>query len=157
MCKTASGQGMEETSYANPLKMDLLEKVPPARLLALLGGSCAVVLGLLMFAFQMASGPLDGPLGLYGKTPVVMMLLVNLIFGALLLLAYAGMAARERDWAVLVIAFSLVLIVLGGIAGAAGGILGLVAGIFVFARSHRMLQPGAEAEAKAEAAQAADA
>lgn len=144
---------MDETSYssANPLRVDILEKVPPARLLALLGGSCAVVLGVLMFAFQMGSGPLDGPLGLYGKTPVIMMLLVNLIFGALLLLAYTQMANRERDWGVLVIAFALVLIVLGGIAGAAGGILGLVAGIFIFTRA-KYHPTGVEAEAKAKAA-----
>lgn len=140
---------MDETSSystASPLRVDILEKVPPARLLALLGGSCAVVLGVLMFAFQMASGPLDGPLGLYGKTPVVMMLLVNLLFGAMLLVAYTQMASRERDWAVLVIAFSLVLIVLGGIAGAAGGILGLVSGVFVFAQKHPALGVGATSE-----------
>lgn len=136
---------LSRSSSPSPFGMDILEKVPPARLLALLGGGCAVLLGLLMFLFQMASGPLEGPLGLYGRTPVVMMLIINLVFGGLLLAAAAGMAhaAREREWGVLVIAFSLVLLVLGGIAGAAGGILGIVAGVFVFARGHPVLAPTA--------------
>lgn len=122
-------------------RLQLLENVPAARLLALLAGAASVVLGVLMFIFQMASGPLEGPLGLYGRTPVIMMLIINALFGAFLLVAYMGWREREKEWAVLVLAFSLVLLVLGGIAGAVAGILGLVAAVSVVARAWREPKP----------------
>jgi hypothetical protein len=131
---------MEEessTTFAQPFRTDLLEKVPPARLLVLLAGASALVLGIVVFILQLAKGPLEGPLGLYGFTPVLVMLLVNLVFGGLLLYSYLGMHAKTIDWAVLVLAFSLVLLVMGGLAGAIAGILGLVAGVSVFVRAAR--------------------
>lgn len=127
----------DSVSTQRTFRTDLLEKVPPARLLVLLAGSCGVALGLIVFLLQLANGPLQGPLGLYGTTPVFVMLLVNLLFGGLLLYSYLGMQARPIDWAILVLAFSLVLLVLGGLGGAVAGILGLVAGVSVFARAAR--------------------
>lgn len=127
----------EKSSFESTLRSDLFEKVPPARLLVLLAGSCAVVLGLLTFVMQFTMGPRIGPLGLFGTGPLMLMLLIDLAFGAFLLYGYVGMATREAEWAVLVLAFALVLLVLGGIAGAVAGILAGVSAIFVLARSWR--------------------
>ncbi|HUR69074.1 MAG TPA: hypothetical protein VM370_07490 [Candidatus Thermoplasmatota archaeon] len=126
---------MEDSAFAPGFRTDLLEKLPPARLLVLLAGASALVLGALVFVLQLAMGPLEGPLGFYGRTAVIVTLVVNLAFGALLLYSYLGMHARPIDWAILVLAFSLVLLVMGGLAGAIAGILGLVAGISVFVRA----------------------
>ena len=109
-----------------------VENVPVARLLALLAGASALVLGVIMFFMQMASGPLEGPLGFFGRSAVIMMLIINAVFGAFLLAAYAGWRGKEKEWSVLVLAFSLVLLVLGGIGGAVAGILGLVAAVYAF-------------------------
>lgn len=118
-------------------RVDLLDRVPPARLLLLLAGASALVLGVLMFVLQLVSGPRIGPLGTFGTSAVWMMLIINLVFGALLLYGYLGMEHRESDWALLALAFSLVLLILGGIAGAVAGILGLVASGSVFVRAWR--------------------
>lgn len=127
----------EKSSYERAFRVDLLEKVPPARLLVLLAGSCAVVLGLLTFVMQFTMGPRIGPLGLFGTAPLMLMLLIDLAFGAFLLYGYVGMSSRESEWAVLVLAFALVLLVLGGIAGAVAGILAGVGAVSVMARAWR--------------------
>ena len=130
---------MEETTIDNAFGMrtDLLEKVPPARLLVLLAGASAVVLGLVTFFMQWSLGPRMGPLGLYGTGPLILMLIIDLAFGAFLLYAYMGMQAREADWAIVVLGLALVLLVLGGVAGAVAGILAGVAALFVLVRSWR--------------------
>ena len=131
---------MEEsgsTSFENAFRVDILEKVPPARLLVLLAGSSAVVLGLVTFFMQWFMGPRVGPLELYGTAPLILMLLIDLAFGAFLLYAYMGMQAREADWAIVVLGLALVLLVLGGIAGAVAGILAGVAALFVLIRTWR--------------------
>lgn len=130
---------MEETTLENAFRMrtDLLEKVPPARLLVLLAGASAVVLGLVTFFMQWSLGPRMGPLGLYGTGPLILMLIIDLAFGAFLLYAYMGMQAREADWAIVVLGLALVLLVLGGVAGAVAGILAGVAALFVLVRTWR--------------------
>ena len=127
----------KESAYPNAFSVDLLGKVPPARLLVLLAGSAAVVLGFITFLLQWNLGPRVGPLGLYGTAPLILMLLIDLAFGAFLLYAYVGMQIREREWAVLVLAFALVLLVLGGVAGAIAGILAGVASLFVLVSAWR--------------------
>lgn len=124
-------------SYAAALKVDILEKVPPARLLVLLAGSAALVLGFVTFLLQWSLGPRVGPLGLYGGGPLVLMLLIDLAFGAFLLYAYTAMSVREREWAVVVLAFALVLLVLGGVAGAVAGILAGVGAVSVIVHEWR--------------------
>lgn len=114
--------------------VDLLERLPPARLLALLAGACAIGLGILLFVLQLGQGPRIGPMGMYGVTGVVMVLIVNLVFGGLLVVAHLGLARKEHDWALLTLAFSTVLLFLGGIAGAVAGILGLFSGGSVLVR-----------------------
>lgn len=128
---------MEETTLDNAFRMrtDLLEKVPPARLLVLLAGASAVVLGLVTFFMQWSLGPRMGPLGLYGTGPLILMLIIDVAFGGFLLYAYMGMQAREADWAIVVLGLALVLLVLGGVAGAVAGILAGVAAVFVLVRS----------------------
>ena len=145
---------MQETTLENAFSMrtDLLEKVPPARLLVLLACASAVVLGLVTFFMQWSLGPRMGPLGLYGTGPLILMLIIDLAFGAFLLYAYMGMATvigpspsspelrmqtREADWAPVVLGLALVLLVLGGVAGAVAGILAGVAAAFVLVRSWR--------------------
>ena len=137
-----SARRMEEphstpTQFDNAFRVDLLEKVPPARLLVLLAGASAVVLGLVTFFMQWSMGPRIGPLGLYGTAPLILMLLIDLAFGAFLLYAYMGMQLREVDWSPVVLGVALVLLVLGGIAGAVAGILAGVAAVFVLVRSWR--------------------
>lgn len=128
---------MQETSFEDAFKVDLLEKVPPARLLVLLAGASALVLGLVAFFMQWSMGPLRGPLNMYGTAPLILMLLIDVAFGAFLLYAYMGMATRELDWAPVVLGLALVLLVLGGIAGAVAGILAGVGAVFVLVRSWR--------------------
>lgn len=129
----------ERTTMENAFRVDLFEKLSPARLLVLLAGAAAVVLGLLTFILQFTMGPRIGPLGLFGTAPLILMLLIDLAFGAFLLYAYGGMSAstREADWAIVVLALAIVLVVLGGIAGAVAGILAGVGAVSVMARAWR--------------------
>lgn len=127
----------QPTFYDTVRRVDILEKISAARLLVLLAGASALVLGLIMFLLQLNMGPLIGPLGLYGTGPLVMMLLINAAFGAFLLYAYVGMTSRDVEWSTMVLAFALVLLVLGGIAGAVAGILAGVGALSVMVRHWR--------------------
>lgn len=142
----------QESPFATAMRVDILEKISAARLLVLLAGSCALVLGVIMFLLQYNMGPRIGPLGLYGTAPLVMMLLIDLAFGAFLLYAYMGMPSssdspassltlrmttRDVEWSTMVLAFALVLVVLGGIAGAVAGILAGVGALSVMVRHWR--------------------
>ena len=126
-----------DNSFDNAFRRDILEKVSPVRLLVILAGAAAVVLGLLTFILQLTMGPRIGPLGLYGTAPLVLMLVIDLAFGAFLLYAYTGMSTRESDWATSVLALAIVLVVLGGIGGAVAGILAGVGALSVMIREWR--------------------
>lgn len=119
------------------LSPEKLAAAPPERLLALLAGGAAIGFGTLAFALDVAHDPRVELLGLKGAAAAIMTFLVTLLFGALLLYVAMRMEARPRDLSVLVVAFSVVLLALGGVGGAIAGILGLFSGAVVLVRELR--------------------
>ena len=129
---------MTSTAPAEAFSRDALAEAPAERLLSMLAGACAIGFGALAFILQVANDPRIEWLGLRGVTASVMTLVVALVFGFLMLVGSTQVHRRPRDWSILIVAFAVVLLALGGLGGAIAGILGLFAGGVVFLREAKV-------------------
>lgn len=116
---------------------DRVRSLPAERLLATLAGACALGFGVLAFVLDLVDGGKNGPFGFGGASGAILTLAIVGVFGLLVLAWGMRSTGAPREWSVTVAAFSLVLLIFGGIAGAIGGILGLVAAGTVFVRELR--------------------
>lgn len=105
------------------------------RLLVLLAGATALLFGLLAFVLAAADGQAFAPTAGFGTGGMVLTLVLTLFFGMLLLHAMVVMGRKPVEGAVLALAFSLVLLIFGGVAGMVGGILGLIGGSLALVRN----------------------
>jgi len=107
-----------------------MSKLPIPLFLILLGAGLAVLLGLLFFLVQLG-----------GRHPLnaIVSLIVCLMFGALLVVAFAITRRKRTFGAVLSAVFSLVLIVAGGIGGMIGGLVGLCGVGIIFLKDFGIL------------------
>lgn len=126
---------MDHSAHPTIVGLRDLDGLPIERLLVLLGGIATLVFGMLAFVFALA----DGGRGVVADAAVrgsaVLAFLLATVFGVLLLYAFSRMGKPEG--AVLAFAFSLVLLVAGGLGGLVGGILGLTGAGLVLLRHVR--------------------
>lgn len=97
------------------------------RLLILLAAVCAIGFGILAFFLQ-TGNPSFGPF-FSTSGNAVFTFAITLVFGVFLLVGFGIMAAKPSEGALVALAFSIVLLFFGGIAGTIAGILGLVGGL----------------------------
>jgi hypothetical protein len=105
-----------------------LDALGAERLLVLVGGASALLFGLLTFVLAAVDGRAFAFSQPFGTGGAVITLVLTLFFGVLLLHAMVTMARKPVEGSVLALAFALVLLIFGGMAGMVGGILGLVGG-----------------------------
>ncbi len=103
-------------------------KKPPHEFLFQLGGALAILLGLVAFGVQWSQGIAGNRLA-----GLVVVLLVDLILGAVLAFSVIVVRKNVVNGAILGGAIGLVLALFGGIAGVVGGILGILGAIVAFA------------------------
>lgn len=126
---------MSETEvYETPRSLAELQGLPADRLLVMLGGASALVFGLLVFVFEAVEGRAFAGTARFGTGGVVLSFVLCLMFGLLLVHAMALMARKPAEGAVLAFAFSMVLLMFGGVGGMIGGLLGVVGGAFALIR-----------------------
>lgn len=127
-----------ESTYSAPVAWHDLQALPAERLLVLLGGAGALVFGLLVFVMEVAQGRAFDATRAFGPGGVVLALILNVLFGLLLLHAVTLMSRTPAEGAVLAFAFSIVLLMFGGAGGAIGGILGIVGAAFALVKNVKL-------------------
>lgn len=118
-----------------------LTRYPPDRLLTLLAGVSAIGFGALtlILYFMGESIPRVYYNGYTLLGGIVFGFAISLVFGLSLLLAFASMEKRPAEGAILGLAFSVVLLAFGGMAGLIAGILGLVGALVGVVRHMKLV------------------
>ncbi len=122
---------IDKVSREVPKSIEELEKLPPYLILIVLGGFCAIGLGILVFIFDILGNP--------GKSlQHIVQLLICLIFGFLLLWTYTQVRRAPKTAYVLGFVFGIILL-FGNLGGVIGGVLGLIGAIILFLKTEQLL------------------
>ena len=114
-----------------PKSIEELEKLPPYLILIVLGGFCAICLGILVFIFDILGNP--------GKfLQHIAQLLICLIFGFLLLWTYTQVRRAPKTAYVLGFVFSIILF-FSNLGGVIGGVLGIIGALILFLKTEQLL------------------
>lgn len=121
---------MTELWHGMPSRISDLDRLPVERLMVLLAGTAAVVLGALAYLLEAWAGR--------AGVGDALLLAIALLFGLLLLYAFLVMARAAVEGVTLAAAFGLVLLLVAGTPGVASGILALAAAAVSVARQLRV-------------------
>jgi hypothetical protein len=105
--------------------------LPPYSILIVLGGICAIGLGVLFFIFDIIDLPRNFVVHI-GK------FIVSLVFGFLLLWVYTQIRQNPQTSYILGFVFSIILF-FGNLGGILGGILGIIGSLLLLLRTERIL------------------
>ncbi|MGM0405067.1 MAG: hypothetical protein ACQEQM_02870 [Thermoplasmatota archaeon] len=100
----------------SPTSVDELEELHLYKILLIIASYIALGVGALHFVLSIGSMPFGG---------LIFKLMINLVFGFLLLLSFHNIEYDKIKWSIMTILFSIVLIVLGGVVGLLAGTFSL--------------------------------
>jgi len=107
----------------SPTSINELEDLDIYKILIVIGSYIAMGIGSLHFVLSVGTEPF---------TNLFFKLLINIIFGFLLLMAFHRIEFEKFKWSMITIIFSIILIVLGGIVGLLAGTFSLLGGLLSF-------------------------
>ncbi|MFO7791964.1 MAG: hypothetical protein R6W73_03145 [Candidatus Saliniplasma sp.] len=103
---------LDEIIEDSPTTLEEIEKLQVYKILIILAAYIALGIGTLHFILSLGSQPyLD----------LLFKLFINLLFGFLLLISFHRIDYMYKEWAIMAIIFSVILISLGGIVGLLAG------------------------------------
>ncbi len=114
---------IEDIWEESPKSVDELEKLSLHSVLLVLAGYISIGIGTLHFLLTIMDR---------FESLKVFQLLINLIFGFMLLLSYYELDSDPKRWSILAGIFSLILIGLGGIVGGLAGLVGFIGALLGF-------------------------
>ncbi len=122
---------IDQVSKEVPKSIKELEKLPIYLILFVVGGFCAMGLGILVFLFKIV----DTPKGFLGH---IIQLVICLVFGFMLLWTYTQVRRTPKTAYVLGFVFSIILF-FGNEGGFIGGVLGFIGALMLFLKTERLL------------------
>lgn len=122
---------IDKVSREVPKSIDELEKLPIYLILFVLGGFCAIGLGILVFLLNIVGMPKKFVLH-------IVQLLICLIFGFLLLWTYTQVRRAPKTAYVLGFVFGIILL-FSNWGGVIGGVLGLIGALILFLKTENLL------------------
>ncbi|MFP4000445.1 MAG: hypothetical protein ACLFSM_03605 [Thermoplasmata archaeon] len=114
---------IEDIWDESPKSVQDLESLSLHSILMVLGGYIAIGIGSLHFLLTLIER---------FDSLMILKLLINLIFGFMLLLSYYRLDKHTEKWSVLAGIFSLILIGLGGVVGGLAGLVGFFGAVLAF-------------------------
>jgi hypothetical protein len=122
---------IDRVSREVPRSLDELENLPAYSALIVVGGICAIGLGVLIFIFNL----IDLPRNLAVH---IGQLIVCLVFGFMLLWVFTQIRKNPQTSYILGIVFSIILF-FGNLGGIIGGILGIIGSLLLLLKTERLL------------------
>ncbi len=116
----SKSEALDDLLENSPTSVNELEDLQVYRILIVIASYMALGIGILHFVLSIGTMPFAS---------LSLKLIINVVFGFLLLLAFHNIVYKKIKWSVMTIIFSLILIAMGGIVGLLAGTLSLFGGL----------------------------